>query len=183
MFKWLLQKVLGFNKQVSDKKGLIKTEERQPLVTNLETNLQALRQVFDLCSDIVFQEFKINADNTLNAALVYTDGLTDLNSIREHLMSAVMIETSNLPTSVHFGVESFVQLILNRLSSLTNVQTINDMKELIDAIAGSSVTLLVNGSPTAIIINAPGGEGRSIKEPETEPVVFGPKDGFVENVC
>ncbi len=182
MFKWLLQKVLGFNKQVSDKKGLIKTEERQPLVTNLETNLQALRQVFDLCSDIVFQEFKINADNTLNAALVYTDGLTDLNSIREHLMSAVMIETSNLPTSVHFGVESFVQLILNRLSSLTNVQTINDMKELIDAIAGSSVTLLVNGSPTAIIINAPGGEGRSIKEPETEPVVFGPKDGFVENV-
>lgn len=137
-------------------------EKMRPLCTDLATNLKDLRQAFDLCSDIIFQEFNINAGKPLNAALVYTDGLTDLNSIREH-MSAVIQETSSLPTTIQFSVENAVQHILNRLNTLTNVQTVNDMSEVIDAVTGASVTLFVDGFPTAIIINSPGGEGRDYR--------------------
>jgi len=44
------------------------------------------------------------------------------------------------------------------------------------------VALVIDGSDHAILANLQQKEGRAINEPDTEPVVRGPKDGFVESL-
>lgn len=181
----LFKIISGFgNKKIKVQSASLKSfhTKKQRLVAKLAENLLVLRQIFDLSSDIVFREFIINAEKTLNAALIYTDGLIDKKTISEHLMSAVMLETSALPENLHLTADNAIQVILKRLSSVTNVSTTDDMLKLVDSVTDASVALLVDGSPTAIIINSPESESRAITEPEMEPVVLGPKDGFVESI-
>jgi len=179
----LLRRILGTrDKKSSGKTATQQPTEKRPLSANYDDNLQAFRQVFDLCVDILYREFTINTEYPIRAFIVYVAGLTDYQMISDHLLKTVMQENVTLSQSVHLTKANAQQIILERLINLAETSTTSDLNELIDKVLQGNTVLVLDGSTTAIIAGVRGGESRAIAEPDTEPGVRGPKDAFLERI-
>lgn len=183
MFDKLLKKVLGF----SGKKGSGKTSEQQPiekrpLSVNYDDNLRTLHQVFDLCGDVLFREFKINAEIPIRAFIVFVAELTDHEMLSDHVLKTIMQEPITMLRSAKLSKANAGQVLLNRLIEVSECSTAADMLELVEKVLEGNTALVLEGSSTAIICGVRGGESRVISEPDSEPVVRGPKDGFIERI-
>jgi spore germination protein KA len=183
MIKKLLKSALGFSgKKGSGKSPAAQPTEKRPLSTNYEKNLKALQQVFDNCVDVLYREFKINAKPPLKAFVIYIGPLTDYEMLSDHLLKTVMQETIALPSSVQINKGNAHQVILEHVLNLPEARTTSDLIELVNYVLEGNAALVLDGSNTAIIAGVRGEETRAIEAPESEPVVRGPKDGFVERL-
>ncbi|TWH56833.1 spore germination protein KA [Desulfitobacterium sp. LBE] len=183
MFKEWVQKIL-----TSGMEGNNNEDERQweiqpkPLDNSLQENLQSLKEIFDRCADITFREFKINADEPINATLIYLKEITDAKKISEYMLEPMMYEAPEIADDGQSVDNQVLHYVQNRLSTAASVETARDIGELTKGILDSKVALLIDGASTALLMAAPGGESRAIAEPDSEPVVRGSKDGFVEGL-
>lgn len=181
MLKELIQKALS---QGNEKNANEKDQwevQAKALDHSLQENLQSLQQIFERCGDITFREFKINAGESIDAALIYFQEITDAKKISEYMLGPIMMhETSGAADDGQPVAEKIVDFVRNHLSTAANVETARDIGELTKGILDSKVALLIEGAPAALLMDAHGERARSIAEPDSEPVVRGPKDGFVE---
>ncbi len=180
MFKSLFKRVLGF----SVDKGLKKSDQKpqkHPLTNSLEQNLTELETKFELCSDIVFRKFMINCEPPINAVAVFADTMIDAKIGSETILGAIMQETTSLPSNVQITKSNAFEILKSRLLTTMSTKDTRDFFELEDHILNGGVAILIDGSVSALICYAGGPPGRSIDEPITEPVVRGPRDGFVED--
>ena len=74
------------------------------------------------------------------------------------------------------------KIIKDQIISTTEVKTTGDISKLTEFILGGDVALIIDGTAKAIISSVRHMEGRSVDEPQTEPLVRGPRDGFVESL-
>ncbi|MDP4160682.1 MAG: spore germination protein [Bacillota bacterium] len=183
MFKKLFKGMLGFSsKGLHCQKTSDQSQEIRPLSSNIQTNLQALRQVFDLCIDVVFREFMVDAEQPIKAFVVFIGPLTDLEMISEQLIRPLTQQTSGLPPGVKLSITNAIQVLQDYVLNVAETNTIGDQTELVNKVLEGNTALVLDGSTSAIITGLRGGAVRNVDEPDTEPVVRGPKDGFVESV-
>ncbi len=184
MLKELIQKAAS----LGIKKGNSSEEENQwakpmPLANSLEENLQSMQQIFDRCADITFREFKINTNEPTNAALIYFKEITDAKKISEYMLEPMMHEITEIAGDGQSVGDKVVYYVRNHLSTAASVEITRNIGELTKGILDSKVALLIDGAGTALLMDAHGGRSRTIAEPDSEPVVRGPKDGFVESLA
>jgi spore germination protein KA len=184
LFKEFLQHVLslGFKKEKENEKPK-DNQDKQPISKSLDENLIAIRKIFSLCADVTFREFKIIINcKPINAALIYVNGLTDSKTISEFVLEPLMLKSSSLTEDIQFTSEKASELVLEHLGTAASVRETHDLAELAHSILNANAALLIDGALSALLIDAPGGEVRAIDEPDSEPIVRGPKDGFVESI-
>jgi stage V sporulation protein AF len=73
------------------------------------------------------------------------------------------------------------KLIENRLVN-QSVQPVETLEEMVEKVLSGLVAVVVEGARTALIIDVRSYPGRQPQEPDTEKVVRGSRDGFVENI-
>ena len=181
MLKQLLNKALRLRGTRSSKPSSpSKIKETRPLVASIDANLQTLREVFDRCTDITFREFGLNLATPVRAFIIFADSLCDTVLINESILKSIMQET--LPTGTEVTKANLPQLIMDRLLTNFEVQTVSDILQLVEFVLEGHLVLVIDGYPTAIVAAAQGYEQRIVDEPSTEPNVRGPRDAFVENL-
>ena len=184
MFKKLMNKLLTLReKKDSIPNSAGQPKEERPLSPYIEENLQILRQVFDLCTDITFRELRLNTGTSTRAFVVFADSLCDPTQINEAILKPIMQEIPTLPTDLKLTKTNIQQIILERLLNIRKAQTTTDLLQLVHFVLDGNLALVIDGSNTAIIAGVQGMEQRSVEEPTTEPNVRGPRDGFVENLA
>ncbi|ALC81471.1 MULTISPECIES: spore germination protein [Bacillus] len=107
--------------------------------------------------------------------LYYVNGLCDTLTII-HLMR----ELINLNDKDHDPDEA-ERIIENRLLN-QQVSKVKTLDESVDQVLSGLVAVIVEGTEFAFIIDVRSYPGRSPEEPDTEKVVRGARDGFVENI-
>ncbi|MEK3885929.1 spore germination protein [Bacillus sp. FSL K6-3431] len=107
--------------------------------------------------------------------IYYVNGLCDSLYTIEIIKELVNLNDHEPPTK-HIG-----SLIENRLvhSSVEVVQTIDEM---VDQVLAGLIAIVIEGEHTALIIDVRSYPGRQPEEPDTEKVIRGSRDGFVENI-
>ncbi|MED3562967.1 spore germination protein [Bacillus xiapuensis] len=73
------------------------------------------------------------------------------------------------------------KIIENRLVN-QSVQPITLLTEMVDYILSGLIVVVIDGESTAFVVDVRSYPGRSPQEPDTEKVVRGARDGFVENI-
>lgn len=73
------------------------------------------------------------------------------------------------------------KLVENRLVN-QSVQPVETLDELVEKVLSGLIGVVVEGKSTALIVDVRSYPGRSPQEPDTEKVVRGARDGFVENI-
>ena len=107
--------------------------------------------------------------------IYYVNGLTDSLLIVELLEELVDINDNERSSSNLFDI------VENRLVH-QSVAQIKTMDELVDQVLSGLIVVLTEGSGIGLVVDVRSYPGRTPMEPDTEKVVRGSRDGFVENI-
>ncbi|PLS01635.1 spore germination protein [Neobacillus cucumis] len=107
--------------------------------------------------------------------IYYCNGLCDTRYIIELIEELVQINDHEKQTL------DIYKLIYNRLLN-QSVQPIHQLDELVDLVLSGQIVVVIEGENTALAVDVRSYPGRSPQEPDTEKVVRGSRDGFVENI-
>lgn len=183
MGKKLLQKLLGFaGKKGSPQAKMPQPEEKRPLSADWDDNQKNLREVFSRCSDVVFQETRFNAERPLRVLLVFLETLTDSAQINQTILESLLRAHTELPAQIRITPATAPEVLQRHVLNACHLQTTTDLLEFTNFILGGNIGILIEGNSQALIAPAQGGETRAIDEPENEPNIRGPRDGFVESL-
>ncbi|WP_284037897.1 spore germination protein [Neobacillus sp. 114] len=128
-----------------------------PLSTELDKNLQILKSIYKGCIDVIYHPFLIAGKTNL----VYIDGLSDTEQIDSSVLAPLMSKTIDKSINLQETCENI------QLSNIRVVKTYDDC-----------IKNISNGNPLGLAK----WDKRSIKEPDSESVIRGPREGFVETL-
>ncbi len=183
MLRRILKKVgflSGNNKEKS--KQYTPLNSSDIVVKDLKQNLSLLKTIFANCYDVVIREFKIGGLQQTAAFLVMIDGLADSKVVNESLLKCLMIDSYSTVSEWGINKNKIYAFAKERLLTVSGMKETENFEDVIDAVLSGNSAIFIDGSDTALIASSIGGERRNIDEPDTEAVVRGPREGFVESV-
>ena len=144
-------------------------------------------------TDIVLKEFEINIKNkSFKACLLFIEGMVDSNSINSSVLEPLFLRNSitmNIPTPEEtkkkiqnvkkFDLKEFLLNHLIRQNSISVEKTFEDA--FIKVNSGYSA-LFIDTLNVAICIEAKQLQGRSISIPQSESIVRGAHESYIENI-
>ena len=157
-----------------------KPGEQTPLSKNIDKNIKELRRVFERCDDVVMREILIGVAEPIKAFLVFVDGMSDEKAINEHVIEAVQKNAAVIHRGQRLTGVGALKIAMDRIISVNDVQVAGDLSELVEQVMAGNVALLIDGTAGAVIINVKDRQSRAVEEPNSEPLVRGPRDGFTE---
>ncbi|NMD69182.1 spore germination protein [Bacillus sp. DNRA2] len=143
----------------------------EKFASDLELNIQILKDVFQHCSDIVFRSLLIGGHE---AVLIFIEGIVETIDIEFHGLT----QLQDFPKGERIELEQLKEKIV----AIAQVDKTDNLQDVITKILHGESLLLVDGVPEALVLSAKGGIRRGVSEPETETSIRGPREGFTENI-
>lgn len=143
-----------------------------PLLPGLDPNVQALQAVYTDCPDVVFRPFLIGG--TGRAMLVYTEGMSDNESIDQHVLGPLM----EAPTGQGGGAGR----LLEQKIPVSGAKEASTLADCVREISAGNPLVLIDGEPRGLALGMAKWEKRGVEEPAAEAVVRGPREGFTETL-
>lgn len=133
-------------------------------------------------SDIIFRDFSLRAKEEIPCQLIVVDGLVDKILLDNFLLRVLMVELQDDPDFKKLTLDTVLNEILKRLAPTNEIKMIQKMGEAIDAILSGDAVLFFGNLPEALVIGARDWPTRAVSEPQTEPTIRGPQEGFTETI-
>ncbi|WP_461176590.1 spore germination protein [Virgibacillus ainsalahensis] len=140
----------------------------------LEENLDDLKKMLDGPGDLIIRKFTAGSTDK-KCAIVYIDGLVDKDLVNNNILKAVQYRTKQIE-------EDVMNEMYQEIIAITDIKKTKILDDVSFAILTGGTALYLDGTDTVLIMGTAGGESRSIKEPQSEQLIRGPRDGFVENI-
>lgn len=147
-------------------------EEKSPLSSDLNKNIEKIRLLYEDCSDVVFRSFLIGGK--VKAQLIYIDGLSNMEELDTSVLSPLMKEMEEKRSSLSNWMEEKL--------SVAKITEVNTVEECIEHTLMGNPILLVEQESKGLAIGLAQWEKRAVEEPSSESVVKGPREGFVETM-
>lgn len=179
MFRWLLRK-WRFLRAVathSSPPPVMKVPNASSLTVSLDENLALLKEVMGESSDVITRPFVLGPRGGTSAALLFIDGLVSKTNISEAIIRPLMTRLPEDDSQV-----LTMDLLESRVITLGEVKREQLIGVVVDAVLSGETALLVDGFGQSLILGTRGWEQRSVEEPQTDVVVRGPREGFVEGL-
>ncbi|SFL67412.1 spore germination protein [Salibacterium qingdaonense] len=128
----------------------------------------AVKQNFD----IIELELEYNG---IEMALYMVDGF-----VKDQAMTQIQRELDHLPSSKEKS--RVIQSLITSRIPYVELDTSTDLNEVVNQVLSGPAALVVDGEDEVILIDTREYPVRSLEEPQTEQVVRGSKDGFVETI-
>jgi len=156
----------------------------RPLSTDIQENISQLQTLLQRCSDAVFRELLLGSHPPTRCLIVYFDGLVQRKMLDDNIIKSLQLEVEMTkdPQSKleqHDLLTAVEQCIVNVAELKQGVSTYD---ALIQAISSGDSVILLDGYSQALVAGTRGWDARNVSTPENELVIFGPKEGFVENL-
>ncbi|WP_096435891.1 spore germination protein [Alteribacter populi] len=148
------------------------------LSQHLQETIDSVQNIVGESDDITLREFTIG--NRISAGLFYIEGLSDEDTIEEDVLKPLIhlaeekikgSNTNDLPT-----------IINEKVLSVISVSKHNSFDDALLPFMSGDALLVVDGVDKLITMDTRQYEKRGIEEPETEVLVRGPRDGFIEAI-
>lgn len=150
-----------------------------------DTDLISIKETFGKNADVHLREFTIRGTNT-RAAVMFTEGLTDMNLMDEYLIKSLMLEGVPEQTQGEFvqynNADFLAAYLKDQLLPVSQVQETQSLQELSIGVLLGKNALLVDGLPGAMLIGTAKGKTRGVDEPLSEGLLRGPRIGFTEEL-
>lgn len=150
----------------------VAAESDQPFLFTLKLsdNHKLLQTVFRDCADVRFRTFRAGS---IDALLVYVEGLTDTVVLEQRILSPLLKTKQQIRD---------IREISRTLLPVANVKTSKQPETLITDVMSGGALLLIEGSSECLVIFAPNYVKRPISTGTVEGAIRGPKDSFVETL-
>jgi spore germination protein KA len=153
-------------------------EESPDLLTkDINRNLEHIKKLFSypINQDFVVRNLYIPSLKA-GVALIFLSGMVNEDKIERNIISPLA------SVDIRQIGEETLQNTLRRVITVESFKTVSDFKNVIHHILNGHTLLIIDGHPEAISIPTIGYKHRNVEKPETEMVLKGPKEAFVESV-
>lgn len=145
---------------------------------SLEQNINQIRNNIGSKNFLTVKEFYIGKEQPLDAAIIFISGLVSKEIIDRDVLAPLMYKVNENLT----GKADLADYLSKKYIPMSNTDVIENLDDIVTMIKRGRTAILINGMTKAILIDATGGDFRSIIEPENETTVKGARDGFTENL-
>lgn len=150
------------------------------LSSDLDVNLNLIKKELNSSSDLIIRRFSFGSSEQGEGAIIFIDGLVDKKQIEWSILRPLMLMTES--ANVKPGMGDPLEYIESSLITVGEIKREYKFDRIISAILFGKTVLLINGFQGVLTISTPGWEKRGIEEPESEVIVRGPREGFVETL-
>ncbi|MBU5676093.1 spore germination protein [Alkaliphilus sp. MSJ-5] len=159
----------------------IKPEETK-VGKSLDENLESIKNMLIDCDDIVYRNIKVGTDESYRATLIYIDGMADKNLLNDYVLKNLMVSSRITPPNAKVIKKELSNILKDKTLTVSEMKEVETIEQgILDILSGDTV-LILDDYEKLIIIASKGWDGRSISQPETESVIRGPREGFVETI-
>lgn len=166
------EKVTGGISQIIAK---LRHVEAAAVFTAVAANKTCLKEALKHSGDITFNEFATFSG--VKVLIVYIDGLVNKELLGRDVINSFIMNSKELQANALLNPK-----ILKNLIAVADVTETKIMSTVIDDVLNGNTVLFVDGVATALLIDSKGWEKRAVSEPDTESVIRGPREGFIENI-
>ncbi|MBO1515715.1 spore germination protein, partial [Metabacillus bambusae] len=150
-------------------------KEERNLTSEIDRNEKLLKDIFRNCSDIVFR--KIRVAGHLQWLVVFIKSLVDEKMIDEHVIKS-LVKNDNTRDEQFEEVE----ILDDQMVSAANTNTTGSISEIVRLVLMGYAVVLTAGDSNALTVTVSGLDKRTPEDPTSEPVIRGPREGFIEHI-
>nr|WP_246303195.1 spore germination protein [Paenibacillus plantarum] len=144
--------------------------------TQLEETITFVQKILGENDDFIIRRFCIFYDQP--AVVMYFPDLIDKQYLNDHILKPLMLTSSH--DYAKAAGSSMKDFLLNDTLYACEGRTETQLNEIIQAIVEGKTALLVDGVTDAFIFSTRHVDKRAITQPETEQVIRGAREGFIE---
>lgn len=183
MFRYIAKKICfaqikKVNKEQQEPYGKNYDES---LTSDLNENLNILKNILSSSNDVVIHEFCFGRDRKTRGAIVYIQGMVNRDAIDKTILKPLMYDALMLESNIFMNLNN-VNSIKENVLTISDVAMISLVRDLLDDLLSGETILLIEHSTEALSINTRQWKHREVKEPLTEAVVRGSREGFTESI-
>lgn len=138
----------------------------------VDQNIKILKKLFSENEHFVIRDLMIMGIKR-KAIIVYLDILINEKFLNSEIIRRIKED---------YTVEQSGESIKDSFLSLAKTMELKDIKEVSDSVMGAGCVLFVEGIASAFSLSLPDYNQRAVDEPQLEPIVRGPREGFTENL-
>lgn len=152
------------------------------LDTDLDANLDRIKQDIGPSPDLVTRRFTLRLKKELQVTAVYLDSVSDKNLVNDFVIRSLMSPSLPEPPSGIDTAEGAFRYVCDNALAVGQIEAVADWATMTLELLTGKTILLVDGWDECIVGNTMGGERRAISEASTQVVIRGPKDSFSESI-
>jgi len=153
------------------------------LKTNLQVNLQKIKDTLGKSSDIIIREIRIGKDDSIKAGIIYTDGLTDTPTLNNFILETLMLDIKGIELQKKISPEqNFISVLKDYAMTVGEIKDLKNFEDLFTGLLSGDTVILIDGFAQGLIISNKQWVERGVNEPTSQTVVRGPREGFSENI-
>lgn len=169
--------------------------ELKEVSKKLQENMEKIKHEFNIPvnQDVVIREFKVMEQQ--DAFIVFMDGMVSKDIINDYILRQLMVgnrkkqegkedtrSTSNSEENKQEKENLTIDYIANNLLTINQITKEKEFEKIIQQVLNGLCALFVDGDDHCILVESRGYEVRSVTVPQTEAVVKGPHEAFIENL-
>ncbi|WP_078430791.1 spore germination protein [Alkalihalobacterium alkalinitrilicum] len=149
------------------------------LTTDLEQSLETIQHVLGMNDDFFIRRFHVFGQ--YKAAVVYFENLNDIGVINKDILKLFMNAPKNLGNQ-SITLEQLKNIIFYDTLYFAESKLESNISRIVQSLMEGHTTVLIDGLEEAFLLETRNVEKRSIENPDTERVIRGPREGFIEQL-
>ncbi len=155
-------------------------ENMVEIYIKLQENLKRLKAILGEAQDLKVHSFRFGPDNSLPGALIFIDGMVSDPTLTDAILRPLKnwrMADGRLPAG-----SDLLDVLEQEVLCAAYAKIVQSVPELATGCLSGDTVLLVDGCAGGIVLGSKGWEKRAVSEPQSEAVVRGPREGFIENL-
>lgn len=142
----------------------------------LDKNIKVIEELMHTAQnkDLVLREF---VTCQRQACLIFIEGMSSSESLNHYILEPCMLRSDEQPPAGQMPM-----WLAKNAIAIGDVQETGIFQELVEAVLNGKSAVLVDGCAEALLLETRGYEKRGVERTNSESVVLGPQEGFVENL-
>ncbi|WP_034681337.1 spore germination protein [Caldalkalibacillus mannanilyticus] len=174
----MLKKILRKLNQASRKDTKeLKNYKDVALSSRLNETTSTIKSIVGESDDVIQREIMIAQNRP--ASLFYIKGLSKQELINKDILKPLLETQQKMD---HLREQEFLQTLLQEVITNSQLSVHDSFDDAITYLMSGDSLLVIEGIQKLIILNTRGFDERSVQEPQSEVVIRGPRDGFIENL-
>jgi spore germination protein KA len=166
--------------QLLTQSKIVEKEGDTPTPSSLLETEKEVKKILGNNVDLQIKHFKIFGQ--FSAACVYFSSLINQEVLNKDILRPLMYEPEHL-MGKEKPLHQLINLILTETLYHSQAKVGDSLKQLIELLLRGETVIFIDGIKEAIHIGTRKVEKRAIAQPETEQVILGPREGFIESIA
>lgn len=155
-------------------------QEDTPPCSSLKETEELIKGILGDNDDLTIKHFKIFGQ--FQAAIFYFSNLINQDNVNQDIIRPLMYTPEHLIRRDK-PLNQLIDILINETLYHSQAMIGDSLEQLIEVMLKGESVIFIDGIKEAIHIGTRSVEKRSIAQPETEQVILGPREGFIENIA